>query len=169
MLALLPDDVLLKVAGYETVGSLGYVDTLRGRATLLDVSHRVEFVGAIPHRDELLKLSRSCEVGLALMPRRTVDDSMQAMTGASNKPFDYLACGLAVLVSDLPDWCEMFVKPQYGLCCDPADPASVATAVRYFYDNPRARREMAQRGRQKILAEWNYEVQFEKVLKTWAS
>ena len=48
-------------------------------------------------------------VGLALMPLNSNDLNMRHMTGASNKPFDYMAAGLALLVSDLPDWRQMFV------------------------------------------------------------
>jgi hypothetical protein len=48
----------------------------------------------------------------------TGDLNEQAMAGASNKPFDYLACGVPLLVSDLLDWRMMFVKPGYGLACN---------------------------------------------------
>jgi glycosyltransferase involved in cell wall biosynthesis len=88
------------------------------------------------------------------------------LTGASNKPFDYLACELAVLVSDLPDWCEMFVEPGYGLSCNPEEPLSIAAALRHFYNRPADTRLMGERGRKRILAEWNYETQFEPVLRT---
>jgi glycosyltransferase involved in cell wall biosynthesis len=107
-------------------------------------------------------------VGLALIPKSSEDGNFQAMTGASNKPFDYLACGLAVLVSDLPDWCDLFVRPGYGLACDPAQPASISAALRYFLDTPGAARRMGTSGQKRIASDWNYELQFEKVLKTWA-
>ena len=86
------------------------------------------------------------------------------MTGASNKPFDYLACGLPLLVSDLPDWREMFVAPGYARACDPSDAENVAAALRWFVENPGAARAMGERGRQRIAADWNYERQFAPVL-----
>jgi hypothetical protein len=49
------------------------------------------------------------------MPTCSRDRNEQAMSGASNKAFDYLVCGLAVLVSNLPDWRSTFVEPGYGL------------------------------------------------------
>jgi glycosyltransferase involved in cell wall biosynthesis len=82
------------------------------------------------------------------------------MTGASNKPFDYLACGLALLVSDLPDWRSAYVEPGYGLACDPQDPESIAGAVRRFLGDPGLARSMGENGRQRILADWNYEGRF---------
>ena len=86
------------------------------------------------------------------------------MTGASNKAFDYMAAGLALLVSDLPDWRHMFVTPGYALACDPTSTPSIASALRWFIDHPDALRQMAVDARAKIAAEWNYETEFAPVL-----
>ena len=73
--------------------------------------------------------------------RRSTDDlNIRHLTGASNKAFDYMAAGLALLVSDLPDWHAMFVAPGYALACDPADPASLKAALGWLLDHPEARR-----------------------------
>ena len=87
------------------------------------------------------------------------------MTGASNKPFDYLACGLNLLVSDLPEWHAMFVEPGYARTCDPADAASLAEAVRWYLDHPAEAEAARASGRQRILDEWNYETQFAPVVR----
>jgi len=102
------------------------------------------------------------------MPGKTDDVNLRHMTGASNKPFDYMAAGLALLVSDLPDWRDMFVRPGYARPCDPADPNSVAAALRWFLDHPHERRAMAARARARIEAEWNYETAFAPVLAALA-
>lgn len=163
-LAQLPDSVKLRVMGYETVGHKGYVNELKKCAATLGVAARVEFAGTIPQRSDLLTLCHQCDVGLAFMPMSSSDVNLQAMTGASNKPFDYLACGLALLVSDLPDWRNMYVTPGYGLACDPNDPESIASALYWFAQHPGEMQAMGERGRQRIVAEWNYEAQFAPVL-----
>ena len=163
-LATLPDDACISIVGYETSGSIGYIRELRHKATKLGISHRVEVLGSLALRSELLDVARSCDVGLALMPSNTDDLNLQAMTGASNKPFDYLACGLAVLVSDLPDWREMYIEPRYGLCCDPDRAESIATALRWFHENAPEREAMGERGRLRVSEDWNYEKQFFPVL-----
>jgi glycosyltransferase involved in cell wall biosynthesis len=159
-LAALPDRVKLRVIGYETVGSVGYTGQIRERARRFGVGHRLEIVGTVPRRSELLEWCHRCDLGLAFMPIGTGDLNHQAMTGASNKPFDYLACGLALLVSDLPDWRSAYVEPGYGLACDPQDPESIAGAVRRFLGDPGLARSMGENGRQRILADWNYEGRF---------
>jgi glycosyltransferase involved in cell wall biosynthesis len=123
----------------------------------------VEFIGALPRHDILEPASR-CNVGLAFMPLQSGDVNMDNMTGASNKPFDYLACGLSLLVSARPDWEEMYVVPGYGLSCNPNDADSIAAQLRWFLEHPAETREMGGRGRQRILKEWNYESQFAPVL-----
>jgi glycosyltransferase involved in cell wall biosynthesis len=167
-LALLPEDVSLTVVGYETIGSQGYTQALLARAEHLGVRERVHCLGPIS-RFDLMKTCASCHVGLALIPLINDDANLQAMTGASNKPFDYLACGLAVLVSDLPDWREMFVEPGYGLSCNPGEPVTIAAALRWFYEHPGDRMLMGEQGRKRILAEWNYETQFQPVLQELAT
>ncbi len=135
-LALLPEQVKLCAVGYETAGHKGYVEQLRSLASTLGISHRVEFAGTVPTRDELFTRCRQADIGLAFMPEKTHDINEQAMTGASNKPFDYLACGLALLVSDLPDWRALYVDNGHALAVDPADPVSIATAVRWLLEHP---------------------------------
>src|SRR5437867_6249951 len=133
-------------------------------ACQLGLGERVEFVGAVATRGELLARCHLCDVGLAFMPKRTDDINEKAMTGASNKPFDYLACGLALLVPELPDWRRMFVESGYGLACNPGDAGSIASALDWFLRHPAETHAMRVRGRQQILADWNYERQFVKVL-----
>ena len=85
------------------------------------------------------------------------------MAGASNKPFDYLARGCALLISDLPDWREMYFEPGYARACDPDNPESIIAAVRWFLEHPEELRAMGEAGRRRILQDWNYETQFAPV------
>ena len=164
-LAILPDNVKLRVIGYETIGSPGYVTQLREMAGRLGIGDRVEFLGALNMRSELLDWGRKSDIGLAFMPRNSDDVNMQHMTGASNKPFDYLACGAALLVSDRPDWRQLYVDSGYGLACDPESPESIAGALRWFLDHPEEMRRMGEQGRQRVASEWCYETQFAAVVK----
>lgn len=163
-LASLPKGVRLLVVGYETIGCVGYVQQLRNQANRLDLKGRAEFLGAMPRSDLLKQCSRH-DVGIAFMPKDNSNVNEQNMVGASNKPFDYLACGLALLVSDLSDWRAMYVETGYGLACDPDSPESIAAGLRWFLDHPDEMREMGEKGRRHILEEWNYERQFRPVAR----
>ena len=158
----------LRIAGYEAPSARGYVRSLIGSDTGAAAHAPIEYIGMVP-RAGLLKEAARAHVGLSLMPVNSSDLNMSHMTGASNKPFDYMAAGLALLVSDLPDWKTMFVDPGFGLACDPTDADSLSAALAWFIDHPEARRAMAARARNKIEAEWNYDTQFCAILESLES
>jgi len=163
-LAHLPERVKLRVIGYETAGSAGYVRQLQDRARQLGLDRRLEVVAALP-RFELMEWCRRCDAGLALMPKRAADANQHSMTGASNKVSDYMASGMPLVVSDLPDWRAAYVEPGYALACDPQDPDSIARSVRWLCDHAEEARNMGEKGRQRILRDWNYEACFQPVLR----
>lgn len=162
VLAMLPPQVKLRVIGYETAGSPGHLRALKDKAASMGIDDRIEVHGAM-NRDRLLTWARKSHIGIALMPMGNVDLNMRCMAGASNKPFDYLASGVPLLVSNLPDWDAMFVRNGVALSCNPDDPESIAAAVRWYLTHPAERREMGEAGRRRIQSEWNYENQFAPV------
>lgn len=163
-MAKLHEPVTLRVIGYETMDNRGYIDRLTAEAARLHLDDRLEFLQATSH-DDLLALSEQCDIGLALMPLETRDVNMRSMAGASNKAFEYLACGLPMLVSDRPEWRAMFVDPGYAHSCDPENADSIADALRAFVQDPDRARTAGENGRQRIWSEWNYERQFAPVFR----
>lgn len=154
----------LRIAGYEAPGAAGYIAQLLDLGGGGNATRVVDYVGQVPSRADLIARAAQAHLGLALTPCHSNDVNMCHMTGASNKPFDYMAAGLALLVSDRPDWRDMFVRPGYARDCDPTDPASIAAALTWFVDHPAERRAMGVRCRAKIEAEWNYDVAFAPVV-----
>lgn len=157
--------VKMLIAGYEAPGASGYLARLVERGAGEDGQPLVKYLGQIPLRSELLQVASSADVGLSFMPNSTQDLNMRHMVGASNKPFDYMAAGLSLLVSDLPEWNATYVTGGFGRACNPFDVDSVATAIHWFLNHPSERQEMGQRGRRKIQAEWNYDVAFAPILE----
>jgi glycosyltransferase involved in cell wall biosynthesis len=155
--------VRVRVAGRETIGSIGYMAELIKLAAKNGTPELIEFLGTIPRRN-LLPLAARAHVGLSLVPRQCKDFNLQHMVGASNKPFDYLAFGVPLLVTDLPEWVKTFVEPGYAVACDPDDPASIEAALRWYLEHPSERRQMGQKGKNKILQTWNYDHMFACVL-----
>jgi glycosyltransferase involved in cell wall biosynthesis len=161
----LPPQIKLRVIGYETVGSPTFLRDFTTTASELGLLNRLDIIGALPLRSKILEESHGCHVGLSLMPTCSCDRNEEAMAGASNKAFDYLVSGLAVLVSNLADWRSMFVESGYGLHCVPEDADSIAAALRWFFEHREDTRMMGLRGRNRIISEWNYETQFAPVFR----
>ena len=152
----------LRIMGYEAPGASGYL------ARLLELgkragSDRVEYLGQVS-RDRLLTEASQGTIGLALLPRSATDVNLKHAVGASNKVFDYMASGLALLVPDSSEWRRAFVEPGYGRACDPSDSGSIASQLAWFAQNPEELRSMGAKGRAKIESDWNYETFFSPVL-----
>jgi glycosyltransferase involved in cell wall biosynthesis len=161
--AIAENDMELRLIGYEVQGAKGYVARLLERGRRLG-QNVVEYLGEFS-RDRLLAEAARADVGLALLPMDPDDVNLRYMLGASNKVFDYMASGLALLVPELPDWISSFVDTGYGCSCNPADSGSLAAALRWFAANPESRRKMGAKGRAKIESDWNYETVFAPVLQ----
>jgi glycosyltransferase involved in cell wall biosynthesis len=155
--------VRIQLVGYETLGSVGYTAELTQLAAKHGASEMIEPLGSRP-RQSLLRLAAKAHVGLSLMPKRSEDINLKHMVGASNKTFEYMACGLPLLVTNLPDWVQTFVKPGYARACDPDDPDSIEAELRWYMAHPDERREMGRRGLKKVRQTWNYESVFSDVL-----
>jgi glycosyltransferase involved in cell wall biosynthesis len=155
----------LRIAGYEAPSARGYVRHLIGKDQGASVDALIEYRGMVPQRADLLAEAARAHIGLSLMPFNSDDLNMNHMVGASNKPFDYMAAGLALLVSDRPDWTRMFVEPGFARAADPTSADSVFAALEWFVNHARERQEMAARGKARIEAAWNYETVFAPILK----
>ena len=76
-----------------------------------------------------------------------------------------MGLGLVVLVSDLQEWEDFFVKDGYAYSCDSENSESIKQTLEYLYDNRDSLFEKGKRNRGKILTEWNYNIEFKKVEK----
>lgn len=161
-LAQLPDTIQLKIIGYETIGSRGYMTEFLALADKLCIREKINFLGSMPRQAGLKELL-TCHIGITFLPKESTDINMRYMLGASNKPFDYLACGMALLIADLPDWQAMY--GNYGAACHPEDPKSIANTIKTLVTDREKLKQMGEAGKAKILQEWHYEKQFETVLK----
>ena len=163
-IARLRASVVLKIAGYEAPSAGGYVAALEQRWGRYAAGGLIDRVGPVPSYRQLLEQASKCHIGLALMPMASDDINMTHMAGASNKAFDYMAARLALIVSDLPDWRDLFVKRGYAMACDPRNVDSVEAALRRLIEQPKARAHMAAQGRRQIEQFWHYEAFFSPIL-----
>jgi glycosyltransferase involved in cell wall biosynthesis len=154
-LALLPSSVSLHFAGYETLSSKGYIQGLLDLAQKLGLEDRVVYYGVLA-RDPLFEMAQKCQLGLCLFK----NPFTEPMIGASNKPFDYLACGLPLLINSSSEWVNFFEKPGYAQSCDPEDVQSIAREVESLLKDRAKLTLMKENGLKKIKDEWNYESQF---------
>lgn len=156
--------VYLTVIGYETVDTRGYAEYLLEYSNSIGLKDQFAYLGPLS-RNLMLKEVRRHDIGLSLMPTNSPNQNMQHLAGASNKVFDYLSQGLPVIVNSSEEWRGVYVDAGCAFSCNPESENDIADTLRICLKDKKKLIYMGEIGRNKILTDWNYEKQFEPVLK----
>ncbi len=85
------------------------------------------------------------------------------MLGLSNKLYNYMACGLAVLGMKGSETEKIILEHECGITVDTSRPKEIAKGILWLIDHPEERREMARNGRKAIEQELGWHC-MEKVM-----
>lgn len=149
-LTLLPDDVTLFVQGRLPMDG---GQRLRARIADLGLEHRVTILAPYAPGEAVREAARY-DVGLCLERKGPTNHEYTV----SNKLFDYMMAGLAVVVADLPSLRTVVDRARSGLCFVPGSPESLAERIRMLRDHPERLRELAVNARRFGEVEGNIEV-----------
>jgi glycosyltransferase involved in cell wall biosynthesis len=104
-------------------------------------------------REAVRDVMARCRAGLVtLQPMPSYVDSLPI------KMFEYMSAELPVIASDFPLWRTIVEATGCGACVDPADPGSIAGAIRAVIDDPAAIAAQGRAGRQAVLSTYNWPV-----------
>jgi glycosyltransferase involved in cell wall biosynthesis len=103
----------------------GFNGELADLAAALGCGERVHFLASQP-LDELLALTTDADVGVTLLE----DSCVNHQLALPNKLFEYIAAGLPVVASDLPEMGALVRERAIGWTVDPQDAGAVAAALR---------------------------------------
>lgn len=123
---------------------------------------RIFFLGEIAC-DSILSLTADADVGLNLYDSPNFNHCTLATS--SNKTFEYMSVGLPFLLSKCPSTETFFPGKKYICLVNPRDAAAVASAVNYWLTHEEERLEAGRWAREDHLNIFNYEAQFEPVIR----
>jgi glycosyltransferase involved in cell wall biosynthesis len=158
-LSLLPQQCharLLLAGSIESGSSVEYLSRSPGW-------ERVDYLGKLT-RSQTLSALMSASVALVLFSR-----NRNHLGVGSNRLFEAMAAGVAVLTSNFPKWRELIERVGCGLTVDPDDPHAIADALQYLCSNPAVCREMGLRGREAVRTGLNWDREKVKLLSVYAS
>ena len=129
ILGTIPDDVL---------------SAIRPRIAALGLDDMVDMRGRLPWT-EFGEVEKTGQIGLICS--QPVPNHMLSL---SNKLYNYMACGLAVLGMKGSETEKIIQQYQCGIAVDTTQPAEIAKGIEWLLDHPDERRQMARNGRRAI-------------------
>ena len=159
--------------GMEAVHAvyLGYGSleaTLREMAEDQRFGGRLHVLKAV-HPDVLPAWVASADIGVMAIQASTLNHRLSS----PNKLFESIGTGLPVVVSDFVEMRRIVLDDPdgpLGAVCDPADPASIASAIRSILDlDPAERTDLRARCLRAAHDRWNWETESSKLVELYAS
>ena len=152
--------VSARLAGY-TDGEVGR-SAIRARIQTLGLTEQVEFCGRIPH-SEVPAWIHSGRIGIV-----TLQPIDKFLKNIPTKMFEYWACGLPVIASDLPPIRQFLQDEKNGLFFNPRSPEDLAHAIRRLVESPRECHRMGTNGQTQVFESWNNDRQIDTLVNFYA-
>lgn len=112
------------------IGSGDIIDVLRRDAAASVAGDRIIFLPKMQW-DEMMRYTMSCDAGLSL----DTDTCINQRFSLPNKLFDYVAAGLPVVVSPLPEIASLVDKFGFGVILEEVTPEAIATQLQRLADD----------------------------------
>ena len=159
---------------FELVKSLNYLDSIRlnlggsfndssfeKKTKSLKSWSKVNELGFLD-RDKIRDVYSKSKIGLVtLYPVINYVDALPV------KMFEYMACGLPVIASDVPLWKQIIDENKCGICVSPYNSEDIANTIDKMVKNPALLKEMGANGRKAILSKYNWSFEESKLLKLY--
>ncbi len=127
----------------------------------LGVSDRMRCDGYVPYA-RMNRETVAASVGVVLY--RPTNINWQHLGSATNKLYEYAACGVPAVVPDRPSFREFLGGETWVAYADAADPASVAQAIEGLLSDGEAYEARCRAARRAFEERFNYEAVFQPLL-----
>lgn len=123
---------------------------------------KVQFVGNV-HYKEIPEFIKTSKIGIICFYPEP--NHIGAILGGNNKFYEYMAGGLPIIASNIPEWKKVIEGENFGITVDPKNPKEIASAIDYLLDNPVISAEMGRNGLNAVREKYNWENEGKKFLK----
>ncbi|MBN2411302.1 glycosyltransferase family 4 protein [candidate division KSB1 bacterium] len=127
------------------------------------VDENIEHIRLVPHEQVPDYVVRSL---IGLIPWQPNEQMLRMIF--PNKVFEYMACGIPVIASDLPSLKYIFGNADSGKTVQADNPGAFAKAVEDLLDSPGKMKKMGENGRLYVKNNYNWDMEADKLLKLYA-
>jgi glycosyltransferase involved in cell wall biosynthesis len=125
------------------------------------IASHIELVGQVPHV-EVPRYTRRARVGW--VPWQPVKKHCKNIP---TKMFEYMACGLPIVASDLPPIRRFIAESACGILVNATNAHEHAEAILYMLDHPDEAQRMGENGRNAVKEKYNWESERRKLLRLY--
>ncbi len=144
--------VTVEQAHLVVLGAGSRAPTLAELAARLGIGNRVHLVPPVPS-DEVIDYSASATVGIAPIVPTTLNNAYSL----PNKLFQYMAAGVPVLASALPQLTEIVEGSDAGVTVDTRDVPALGAALRSLLRDPDRLGQMGRNARRAVEERYSWE------------
>ena len=159
--ALKPTPTVISVLG--PIPNQQLEDQVKHMVAQKQLEPMIKFEGRVPY-DQIVSRLRHASVGI--IPFQDVPDHAIIIP---TKLFEYAACGLPVVASDLPPIRQYMTEMNCGLLVEPGNPQAFAEAVIYLLHHPQEARRLGQNGQLAVFNRYNWATEAERLLELYRS
>jgi len=118
--------------------------------------------GEVDHQ-EIPSFLRRIDVGLVLFTPICYNN----MIATPNKLFEYMAFGIPVVVSDLPEMRKIVDETRCGILIDPSNLREIGDSIKYLTKNPEEAKKMGKNGKKAFETKYNWDIQEGELLRMY--
>ncbi|MCC6618106.1 MAG: glycosyltransferase family 4 protein [Chloroflexi bacterium] len=144
------------------LGDGALAPALRQRSADRAISQRVHVLPPVPP-DEVVAWARSADIGVSPI----VPSCLNYRYSLPNKLFQYMAAGLPVVASDLPQVREVVTDARCGMVVDTRRPEAMASAIGQLLADPAAG-DLGRRGAEAVRDRYHWGVAGQRLLDLYA-
>ncbi len=124
-----------------------------------NLSERVRFLDAVP-QEHLVAWTAGGDLGMLVL--EAINESKRL--ASANKLFEYMAAGIPMLVSDLPENRRVVDECDSGFLLPDTSPEAIAASIMAVFQDPDEMRRRGENGRRAHLQRYNWEVEKVRLL-----
>jgi glycosyltransferase involved in cell wall biosynthesis len=145
------------------VGSGDILPKLKDMVTEVRIESRVKFINRVKWED-LIKYTKSADIGMCLEK----DTNLNYRYSLPNKLFDYIAAGIPVIATDLPESGKVIRENRCGLLLEQVTPENISNVLSVLKNKPEELLEL-KRNAFKASGKYRWETESTKAIKLYAN